>query len=616
MGAIASWADCLNFRRFRRWLAFWSPIFLLACGGNSCTSCSIQQQTPKTPSALVLPETLKLRVTQHGFDVIAQEIRPLMLNLLGQNANGQAILDVQKLLGPLALNLNGGLGLFKSTASVRDLVLTLDLQGLQLTLVDPSHPARLRLTLDHAQIGVISGIIAGEANFAGIDSNAACMLKNGVNVGKKDPHLATLSTTLDLELGIDAAGNLAVKTQLIAVTLHDLGFGLDKNCGLPECADQVLAEDPCLECGLCTAGNLAGNAAQLLTQVLEPVLGQLLVTLGNAVGVQLVQKALNGKPLDLELPLDVATLEPKLGPLAALLGPPPVLYLRGKPAADGLTVHDQGLDVLLSGALFAEANPCVLDPGQDATTVFAQLPLSPPPGMPLTIQQKTVDLGLMLSQNVVEEGLWSVLRSGLLCANVDARALWTLSDGKLLLSAEVLDLLLPGVKHLSAAKAPLRLGVLPSANPNQAPRVQLETLADGLRLHLALRNFGLSVEVETRGRWLTLLEVRADLQVTARVRVPAGKLALAIEAVTLENLNVLEQSLFAHAQVAEIVPALVNAALPILLQKPLELEVDAASLVTQALGVPLQAELLGLEALGAKSDWLLLGVGLQAGKAP
>ena len=622
--------------RTRRWLALWAPIFLVACGGNGCTSCTVQGKAPVTPNTLVLPETLKLRVTQHGFDVVSQQIKPLMLAVLGQNQNGQAVMDISQLLGPIALNLNGGLGLFKSSASLRNLVLTLDVKGMQLSLVDPSDPAKLRLTLDHAQIGVVHGVVAGDASFAGIDSNAACQVKNGVHVGQADAHLATLSTTLDLALGVDGNGQLAVTAQLVSVELHDLGFGLDKDCALPECTDQVLLEDPCLECNLCLAGNLAGDAAQTLTAVLQPVLGQVLVVLGNAIGKQLALKALNGKPLDIELPLDVASVATKLGPLGAMLGPAETIYLRGKPSPHAFTVHDQGLDATLDGALYAPANPCVIDAGDDATTVFAKLPQTPPPAMPLTMLQpvpgaagvsKTVDVGLLLSRSVVEEGLWSMLRSGLFCAGIDSRQLWSLSAGKLVLSADAVDLFLPGVRQLAGlpgdhAPAPVRVSILPSANPNDAPRTQLQHLATGgVRLRAQLRRMAIGLEVAVQGRWLTVLEARADVDVTASLSTPPGKLAIAVEHVELSGLVVDANSLFPHAHVAEIVPAVVQAAVALLLAQPLELGLDAAGLVTQTLGLPLQAEIVGLDALGDSAsqsgeDWLVLGIGLQPGAKP
>ncbi len=620
----------------RKWLTLWSPIFLLACGGNSCASCSVQGTAPVTPNALVLPETLKLRITQHGFDVVAQEIKPLMLAVLGENQNGQAVLDISKLLGPVAINLNGGLGLFKSSASLRQLVLTLDVQGMQLTLVDPSDPAKLRLTLDHGQVGVVSGVVAGDASFAGISSNAACQVKNGIHVGQPDEHLATLSTTLDLELGVDANGQLAANAQLVSLQLHDLGFGLDKDCSLPECTDQVLIEDPCLECNICLAGNLAGDATQMLTAALEPILGQVLVTLGNAIGTQLLFKALNGKPLDIELPLDVEQLTGKLGPLGPLLGPAELIYLRGKPSPHAFVVHDQGLDATLDGALYAKANPCVIDAGEDATTVFAQLPQTPPPAMPLTLLQpvkggagvtKTVDVGVLLSRSVVEEGLWSLLRSGLFCAGVDSRQLWSLSQGKLLLSADAVDLFMPGVRQLAGlpldhAPAAVRISILPSANPNDAPRTNLQHLATGgVRLTAQLKRMAIGLEVAVQGRWLTVLEARADVHVTASLSTPAGKLAIAVESVSLGALNIEEDSLFPHAHIADIVPAVVQAAVGLLLAQPLELDFDAATLVTQTLGLPLTAEIVGLDALGDSAsqsgeDWLVLGLGLQPGAKP
>jgi hypothetical protein len=240
---------------------------------------------------------------------------------------------------------------------------------------------------------------------------------------------------------------------------------------------------------------------------------------------------------------------------------------------------------------------------------------------------KTVDVGLMLSRSVVEEGLWSLLRSGLFCAGIDSRQLWSLSQGKLVLSADAVDLFLPGVRQLAGLPqdhppAPVRISILPSANPNDAPRTDLQHLATGgVRLHAQLRRMALGLEVEVLGRWLTVLEARADVDVTATMSTPAGKLAIGVEHVALLNLVVEEESLFPHAHVADIVPAVVQAAVSLLLSKPLVLDLDAATLVTQTLGLPLQAEIIGLDAVGDSTsqsgeDWLILGLGIQAGAKP
>jgi hypothetical protein len=611
-----------------RKVAFVLPFFLMACGGQGCSGCSVQLPQKQTPASLVLPGSVQGRLTQHGFDVIAKDIVLLMKAVLGTNADGVAVLDPNKLLGLKQISFGGGLGLFQGKASVRDLVLTLDLKALQITLVEGSSPARIRLAIDHARLGVQQGVVSGEANFAGISSDAACHLKNGLDVGKPTAHLATVSANLDLVLGVDAQGLLQVQVAIDQPVLHDVGFELGKDCGLSECTDKVLFEDPCLECTLCDTGKLASDAVVALKGVLQPVLGDILKLVGNLVVQQVIAKSLNGKPLDVELPLDAQALVNQASPqLGALLGTPSgPLYLRGRPSPGAFVVKNQGLDVHLDAAVFAKAHPCVALAGEDTTTAFQQLPQGPPPPIPeqMTLlakdggsSQQPVDMAVQLGHGLVEETLWSIERSGLLCLGLDSRDLWNVSGGKLLLSAGAMDLVLPGVRQLASSGAAVRIETMPSARPEDVPLVTLAPGPQGGAKILAkIRGFEVRVAVQTRGRWLTVLELQADLAVQLSVRVVAGTLELAVVSVQPGAIAVTPGSLLPHVDVDALAPAAAQAAVALLLSKPLAFDLDVQQLLAQALALPLQADVVGIEAAGDNADWLTLGVVLQGKVAP
>jgi hypothetical protein len=595
-------------------------LLAISCGGKGCTGCSTTSPvpTPLTPNALMVAGGVQARVTQHGADVLAAEVKSLLKLVLGANAQGVAVLDVAQWTGQKQLAVQGGLGLFQGKAVVRDLVLTLDLKAVKVSFVDGSQPARVRVALDHAQVGVVQGVVAGETSVLGVGTDAACHLLDGVDVGKPSEHLTTVSAELDLVLAVDAAGKLAVSVAIGSTTLHDIGFDLAKDCGLPECGDKVLLEDPCLECGLCSTGKLASNATAALKSVLGGLFDQLLTAVGNGLAQGLLAQTLNGKPLDVELPVDLGGLVAQSSPtLGGLLGPAAPLRLRLRPAPAAFAVKNQGLDARFDAAVFAPASPAVAEPGADATSVFAQLPQGSPPPLPQQMAGQPVDVAVHIGRRVAEEATWSLLRSGLLATGLDSGQLRQLSDGRLLVTAGLLDLLLPGVRQLTTTHAAVRIETMPSARPEDAPRLAwLPVVADngpseGTRLEVQVRRFEVRIAVLARGRWLTVLETRADLQATATVRIAQGKLLLQVEDVAPGQVDVSWGELAPHAQLQTLAPAAVKAVVPLLLSQPLAFDLDLEATLAQVLALPVAAEVVGLAPAG---DWLVLGVALGAKK--
>lgn len=604
-----------------RLLAMLLPCLLVACGGQSCSGCDGPLTQPTAPDQLMLPQATQLRITQHGFDVLAGNMVGLLKAVLGAGAGGQAVLDVAKLLGPQPLQFSGGFGLFQGKAGARNLILTLDLASLQIDLVDGSSPARMRISFDHAQIGVVQGIVFGETSFAGLSSDAACHLKNGLQAGSPKAHLATVSGQLDLVLGVDAGGKLAVTVQVQKPVIHDIGFALTKDCGLQECKDQVLLESACLECELCATGKLASDAAATLKDALGPILTKIMELAGNILVKQVLADTLNGKPLNVEIPLDAKALVAQAAPpLAGLLGEPAgPLKLRGRPASQAFVVQDKALQMRLDAAVFAPAHPCAMEPGLDATAVFAQLPSGPAPLLPAQMQAlnsqglstpTAVDLALLLRRTALDEAVWSVLRSGLLCTAVDTSQLYQLSGGKLLVTVGVLDLALPGVRQLASTGAPLRISVTPRAKPQDAPWVDLAQEATTTAITLHLRGLQVAVEARVRERWLTLVELAIDADVTAGLQVIGQQLVLVVRSVEVVNLAEVGDPVAPSADWASLAPTVAKVAVQLLLAQPLKFDVDVQAAVQQVINLPIAADLVGLQAVG-QGDWLLVGVSLQ-----
>ena len=602
-------------------MAFWLPGLLIACGGQTCGGCNGPLAPPQTPAALLTPEVVQARITQHGFDLIASHIVPLLQAVLGAGPGGVAVIDVAKLLGPQPLQFSGGLGLFNGKAGARDLVLTFDVKAAQVKLVPDSNPARIQLSFDHAQIGVQKGVVFGAASVVGFDSDAACHLRNGLGTATPTPHLATFSGTIDLVLGVDAQSKLAIEVQVSKPVLHEIGFALEKDCNLVECTDQFLLEAPCLECELCATGQLASDAISGIKDLLGPLLTQILQLAGNLLVKQVLNGAINGKPLDIELPVDLKAIVGGVSPLlGGVLGQPAgPLLLRTRPSPQAFRVQAGALQARLDAAVFAHASACVVEPGLDATTVFANLPQGAPPPLPLTMaanqttgppQQKSVDVALLLGRRAVEEAAWSVVRSGLLCVGVDSGALYQVSAGKLLVTAGALDLALPGISQFAKPGAPIRIAIIPNARPEQAPIVQLQQEATATVATVHVRQLGVAVEAFVHGRWMTLVELRADADATLALQVVGPQIGLSVRTIAIPQVEVVGDPVAPGANWPALAPAVAQMAVALLLAQPLHFDVDVQGALQSVLKLPIGADLIGMQAAGVANDWIVLGIAL------
>lgn len=623
--------DRRHVERCRWWIVLALVMSLGACGGKGCSGCNDIVPVPVTPDALVQPRAISVRVTQQGFDVVADHIIGLMKLLFGASSSGAAIIDVAKLLPDAKLAISGGLGLFSGTASVRDLVLTLDLGSLDIVLVEGSSPARIRIAINKAALGVQKGVVAGVADLLIASPDAACQLQNGVAVGTPAARLATVSAIIDLVLDVDATGGLALKVEVKDPVLHDIGFVLKKDCSLKECSDAAFVGDPtpCSECSLvCDPSKLASDAIAGLSTFLQPVLGDLMELVANLLIDQILQAGINGKPLDIEVPLDLATLVGGAAPqLGALLGSSEPIRVRVRPSPQAFSVLDYALRTTLDGAVFAKARGCVVDPGADNTAAFNGLPQSPMPDLPPTMTvadgagtaEKALQAGALIAPRIMEQALWSVLRSGLLCTSVDAHTAWQLTDGSLVLAAAALDLALPGLRQLVPPGAPLRITITPSAGLAELPRLTLGSDGKGgIRAKASLRGLGLQVEAASDDRWLTLLELKAAAVAVLQANIDAaGKLRVVIADVQVPEVDVTDSKLFAAADMATIAGPLTDLGLSLLLAEPMTFDLDLDALVGAALKLPIHTSVIGLQALGKAQDWLLVGIGLAAkGAAP
>ena len=612
-------------RGLRRWLSLLLALSLSACGGKGCAEVITAPPKPLVPTSLMIPGAMVTRLTQRGFDVIAGQTIELLGLLFGKTAGGAAKIDVTSLLGPIELKVGGGLGLFEGKTSVRDLLLSLSMDSLTISLVEGSAPARIRLGFDHARLGVVSGVVAGGSKVLGLSTDAACHLLDGIDVGGGASRVATVSATVDVILGVDDQGALDLGVVVAKPVLHEIGFLLGQDCSLVECTDKVLAEDPCLECSLCAAGELGSAAIAGFADLLGPLLSGLLEASTALLLDQLLLPGINGKPLDLEVPLDVrAMMAGSSAALAAVLGPSEPLRVRVRPPVGAFSVSGGALNATLTAGAWAAAHPCTLTPGADATDAFTKLPLMPTAALPTTVHTPTgeadVDLGVLVAAPLLEEIAWAALRSGLACVHAHSPALHHISKGAIALNAGVVDLVVPGLRRLVPADAAIALGVVPSAAPPPPTRVTLTAVKsatggpDAVRATVRLIDVGVTLDVEARWRWLTLFEARADLDLTLIFALVGGKLDVKVEHVAIADLDVRDAALVEVAGLPGVASALVDVAVALLFAEPLALALDVESLL-DGFALPLTARPLSVGVLG-DGGWLWLAIGIEAKAAP
>lgn len=299
------------------------------------------------------------------------------------------------------------------------------------------------------------------------------------------------------------------------------------------------------------------------------------------------------------------------------------IRIRVRPSPAAFIVDDGALLSRFDSAVFAKAAGCVVDSGTDSTDVFAKLPQGPAPPLPKTMTlpskngvhvTKTLDAGALLARGVVEEAVWAVLRSGVLCTSVDAAALYALSEKKIVMVAALLDLALPGLRQIVPPNAPLRMTIGPTASLAEVPRSKIGPDGQGgVLIEASLTNFGIRIEAATFDRWLTLLELRADANIVMAVRVDAqGRLKATVSDVVVPFVKVADSALFPKAQIDTIAGPLAELGLSLLLSEPLVFDVDLDAIVSAVLKLPIHAALIGIQPGGIAQDWLVIGISLAA----
>lgn len=580
---------------------------LAACdfgvGGTSGGCARISQGDYTMPTKRIVRGAVATRLTQSGMDFISERIRDLVLAFFDADAEGRAVIPLATLgVGDLSTSL----GPFD--ARLRDLVLVVDLAALDVRFVPGSSPARVRVRLDDAVVGLADGVVAGTIDAFLFSGDAACRLANGP-AGR----VARLDLLLELELATTTGGTLAVRVLPSTVNLEDVALAIEVDCTLPECLDGLTPPSTaeCGECNtICPAADLGSALVSLLQGALSDLVDGLLTLLADDLANLLLDGFLNGRPLAVEGRLDLATL---LGPVLSWFETARPLGVLARPTGDAFAISGSGdslgLDVVLDAGVDAEpAHPCVgslgVDPVYEAgpRPVFAGR-VTPPEGGP----DVPYDLALGVSDAIVNATVWGLYRAGALCIDVTTDDLATATGGALVVTARALDLLLPGVSGVAGPDAPVRVRLRPDLA--QAPAAV--RFGDGVAaplIALDLRGAHVALDVAVGEHFMRVIGFKADLTVGLQVdALPGAQLGLRVEQVAIDRLEVGDDLLFGAARLDLIAPFVVDLAVGVLTERPLTLELGTGGL-TSGLGIPIEPVVIHVGATGVASDWLAIYV--------
>jgi hypothetical protein len=554
----------------------------------------IAQSDFEFPAKKVIPGAFEVRVTQRGFDRITERVRELVLAFFGADANGRAVIPLSALgLGSI------GTGLGPLDASVRDLVLTLDLSTLRVTLTPGSSPARLSVSIRGADVGLVDGSVVGSASGFLFSGDVACRLANGAN-----DRVALVDLDLAMTLRLLDNGTVDLRVLPSTFDIQQFGLTVQTDCNLPQCLDGLSpgSTSECNECTtLCPTGDFLATLVTSLRDAFDDAFDRILSGLGDEVANLVLGLFVNNRPLAVEGLLPLANV---LGPVLDWMRSARPLAVFAKPAANGVRVSGAGdslgLDLVFDAGFDANTHPCIGATGPDPE--YRPGPRPGFDGVAITSDGTAVpyDLAFGVSDAIVNAAIHAAWKSGALCILATSDDLARLSQGGLVVGATTLDLLLPGYASLTGGQAPIRVAVSPRLDSGTNP------VRFGQRdaIEVAFVAASIGVDAWLGDAWVRVLTLSADLALGVEVApTDDARLELRLGALALDNLVAADNVLFADARLDVIAPFVVDVALSFLAERPISFDLGTSGLL-EGLGVSLAPVVVAIGPAGPLSDWL------------
>jgi hypothetical protein len=573
----------------------------LGAGGDGCVR--VHQGDYTFPLKQVVKGAVKVRISQQGIDRLASKTKELLLGFFDADENGHAIIPLSELgLGELTTDLGPFEGKF------RDVTLTLNLDALVVEIVEGAYPPRLRITVKNAEVGLLGGELVGTAEAGLFEGNAACLLGNGPS-GK----VALLSFELLFDLVVAADGTLDLSIKSTDVDLQDIDLSVTTDCSISECLDGETppSDAECSECeALCDTVELVASLSSQFQGVFDQLIDELVSVLGDELSNVLADTLLNGKPFAVEGELDVGTL---LGQVIDYLKGAQPLGLVVRPAGDGFESVSEpaGVEMLLdAGVTSMGLHECASADPADAVFTAKAAPKFPNNATKKDGTKVPYELGLTLSDAIVNETLWAAWRSGVLCLGITSSDLLTLTGGSLDLRASHLELLFPGLGSIVPAESPVRVSLSPGFSASDPPAITFGDGQEQSTITLPLPQLRVAIDVMVDGHPIQLIALQAGVTMGLSVEtLGEAKLGLRVDTVDIDSISVIGNGFFGHAELDTIVELVVDLGVTVLEKTLGPIELDAGSLVSGLLDESLSLSVLQMADLG-ETGWLTMLFGL------
>jgi len=555
------------------------------------------------PPKRILHGAIAAKVTGTAVDELTGTLGAVLPDLVGANEHGWACLGpVDELLGA-GLSFPLSLGPFNADVGARNLDLCMDLSDLKVEFVQGSNPAQIRLSVTHARMAFQSpAVVYGQVELIGT-SDAACVIDNQLGLGDI-PHAADVSFVVLATLAVDEDSAFALKTETESLEIHDIGVTIAQDCTLPECSDANPLDigDPCLECTICDPANFGTDLFEFLNdlfgQAFDPVIAQVM----DALSVPLLDELLNGRPLSIAAAISLSNT---LGSLTESARTAADLGVLLRPAPGGFAVtgagEQSGLEIRLAGGAAADSlAPCIGETG--AEPIFEPGPFPEFPGV--LADGTPYQLGIGISQALLNQAIWAMYESGGLCLGLTTREIADLTAGQVPLRAGLLDLILPGLARLAGRTASVRLAIVPHLKAEHFPVIQLAPPGTDATLRLRLQDFEVGIEAWVDNDYMRIMTITGRVDVDLKLATADTGFELIISDLKLGELTVSDHAAFAKARPDEIVGLAVDILVDVLSSGPLSLPFDPAEIQGLLGPSPIAIELLGIGATGPENDWL------------
>ena len=501
---------------FRRLIAlsFFFTALSIGCGNQELGNVRGVDFVPSLTleSTHLIPSAVDLRITEKGMDSLLGSMIPQILGEGETNPDGTTTIDLSDLPEDL-LSSPLEFGPFQSGITLREVKISIDLSKLEFTALPSSGPIRLRLEAYDLPVRIDHAIISGEVALFGIESSAACRLET------EAPEMSTFMD-LDAILIITSLPDQTFETdlELELIDIKEFNLTVEQDCTLPECTDQVAFESPCIECGICDNSLLSPDLLNGLRDLLGDAFQQLLTILIQPLVDTMMGDELNQALQDLGLNLQLGPLLGMIAPaLEPLATPWRTLELKSRPSLSGFssTVGDLklGLDVGFRSPEDGRGSNRS-DAAAIGTLAQIEWPDETPTG-------KEYDLGLRLRPEVFERLLLSIFKTGLACTTIRPQDIQALSDQKLNLTQESLQLLFPELMGVGAPDLPVRFQLNLAEDELSPVRFDATSTQPGV-VDIDLAVAGLEIIVTADGprgpSWLTLapqIKAKGTLSINA-----------------------------------------------------------------------------------------------------